>query len=155
MKKKYIILSVMIVILLAIDLLTKYFLTDVYDLTIIPGVVSFDYTTNTGASFSIFSEHTVWLTVFSAVMVVAIVVVDVLYRSRHPLYVVSIGLVMAGAVGNLIDRLAFGYVRDFIRLDFVNFAIFNFADCCLTVGCVCLAVYILFFSKNKGNNDTK
>ena len=50
----------------------------------------------------------------------------------------------SGAIGNLIDRVALGYVRDFIAFDFMNFPVFNFADSCITVGAVLLIVSVLF-----------
>lgn len=53
-------------------------------------------------------------------------------------------LVFGGAVGNLIDRLFLGYVRDFIALDFINFPVFNIADMCLCAGVIVLLVFFLF-----------
>ena len=55
----------------------------------------------------------------------------------------------AGAVGNLIDRALFGYVTDMIKTLFMNFAVFNFADCCVVVGGILLAVYAIFFWKEE------
>lgn len=149
MKKKYIIVSIVFIILLAIDMLTKYFFTDVYDLVIIRNVVSFYYKENTGASFSILEGHTYLLTILSALLIVAIIIFDIFHKSKNKLYTVSLALILSGAIGNLIDRLIFGYVRDFIRLDFVNFAIFNVADSCLTIGAILFCIYILFFTQPK------
>lgn len=56
----------------------------------------------------------------------------------------GLALVLSGAIGNLIDRVALGYVRDFIAFDFMNFPVFNFADSCITVGAVLLIVSVLF-----------
>lgn len=56
----------------------------------------------------------------------------------------GLALVLSGAIGNLIDRVALGYVRDFIAFDFINFPVFNFADSCITVGAVLLIVSVLF-----------
>lgn len=56
----------------------------------------------------------------------------------------GLALVLSGAIGNLIDRVALGYVRDFIAFDFINFPVFNFADSCITVGAVLLVVSVLF-----------
>lgn len=149
MKKKYIIVSIVFIILLAIDMLTKYFFTDVYNLVIIRNVVSFYYKENTGASFSILEGHTYLLTILSALLIVAIIIFDIFHKSKNKLYTVSLALILSGAIGNLIDRLIFGYVRDFIRLDFVNFAIFNVADSCLTIGAILFCIYILFFTQPK------
>jgi len=53
-------------------------------------------------------------------------------------------LLIGGLLGNLIDRVAFGYVRDFIHLDFMSFPVFNIADVALTCGCVAFLIYVLF-----------
>ena len=54
-------------------------------------------------------------------------------------------MIFAGAVGNIIDRLALGFVRDFIYFELIDFAVFNFADSCLTVGTIVLIIYMIFF----------
>ena len=77
---------------------------------------------------------------------VVIVMVIALWKKvlTHPLGVVPAVLVLSGGLGNLIDRIAFGYVTDMFRTLFMNFAVFNVADICITVGAVWLAVYVLF-----------
>lgn len=149
MKKKYIIISIIFIILLAVDMLTKYFFTDVYNLVIIKNIVSFYYKENTGASFSMLEGHTYLLTILSSLLIVAIVLFDIFHKSKNKLYTLSFALILTGAIGNLIDRVIFGYVRDFIRLDFVNFAIFNIADSCLTIGAILFCIYIMFFTQSK------
>ena len=62
---------------------------------------------------------------------------------------------MAGAIGNLIDRILFGYVRDFIYLKFINFPVFNIADMALTFGIILLLLYIIFYTTKKTNNEIK
>ena len=66
------------------------------------------------------------------------------YR-RHPLMNLSLGMVLGGGIGNMIDRIRLGYVVDFFHTDFIDFAVFNVADCFITVGAVLLAVYVIFF----------
>ena len=58
-------------------------------------------------------------------------------------------LVISGGIGNLIDRIRIGYVVDYIEVRLFRFAIFNFADICVTVGIVLLLIYILFFFGKK------
>ena len=67
----------------------------------------------------------------------------------------SLGVVLAGGIGNLIDRARFGYVVDFIEPTFVNFAVFNIADCAVTCGAAVLVVYLLIdaFKKDKRDGD--
>ena len=56
--------------------------------------------------------------------------------------------VFGGGLGNMIDRLRLGFVVDMIRLEFMNFPIFNVADCFITCGCILLMVHLLFFNEN-------
>ena len=70
----------------------------------------------------------------------------------------SLGVILSGGIGNLIDRIRFGYVVDFIEPTFVNFAIFNIADCAVTCGAVVLVGYLLYdafkdVKKPKENSD--
>ena len=64
---------------------------------------------------------------------------------RHPAGQVILAVILAGAVGNLIDRVLFGYVTDMFQTIFINFAVFNVADCCLVCGVIAMMVYVLFF----------
>lgn len=111
----------------------------------IPYVISFYHTRNTGAAFSMLSNHR-W--VFMVLSVVAMCAIGYLlfrlYR-RHTLLTVSLAMILGGGVGNMIDRIRLGYVVDFLRFDFVNFAVFNVADSFITVGAVLLGVYVIFF----------
>ena len=67
-----------------------------------------------------------------------------LWRLRtHRLYEFGIVLMIAGTLGNFIDRLRIGYVVDMFQLDFINFPIFNFADSCLTVGVILILIAVL------------
>ena len=67
---------------------------------------------------------------------------------RRPLYSIAIVLILSGCIGNMIDRMFNNFqVYDFIELEFMNFAIFNIADCYLTVGVIIMAVYLLFFEQ--------
>ena len=64
---------------------------------------------------------------------------------RHPLGVIAGVMILAGGVGNLIDRLFRGYVVDMFDLTLFSYPVFNFADCCVVVGAILGAVYYLFF----------
>ena len=57
--------------------------------------------------------------------------------------------IAGGGIGNMIDRLVSGSVTDMIKFDFVEFPVFNVADCFITVGCIALLIYILFFDRGK------
>lgn len=111
----------------------------------IPHVLDLTYVQNTGAAFSILREHTWILTLVSAVIVAAIALLAARGFITGRLGLLSAALIMAGGVGNLIDRLVFKYVTDMFQTVFMDFAVFNVADCCITVGVVLLCVYLLFF----------
>ncbi|MCD8188734.1 MAG: signal peptidase II [Clostridiales bacterium] len=113
---------------------------------LIPGVVGLNYVQNTGMAFSSLSGRTGLLTIVSFIATVALAVVlakNLLFS--HPLGKWPLTLVMAGAAGNLIDRLFLGYVTDMIQVLFINFAVFNIADCCVVVGGILVLCYVFFF----------
>lgn len=142
----YILLTILLIV---IDQISKYLVRAHIPLgehvPFLPHVMDFTYVQNTGAAFSILEEHTWILTAVSAVVVV--VMAAALFKKffTHPLGVLPVVLVIAGGIGNLIDRAAFGYVTDMFHTLFMNFAVFNVADICITVGAFWLAAYVLFF----------
>lgn len=160
--KKHISCLIMIILIIAFDQITKYFaslkLADGSVAKFIPGVVQFKYAENTGMAFSMLSGAR-W--VFIALTVV--VCVGVFYylfsnRCKSLWLYWSLGVILSGGIGNLIDRIRFGYVVDFIEPTFVNFAIFNIADCAVTCGAVVLVGYLLYdafkdVKKPKENSD--
>ena len=156
-KTKYIIMGVIIIVALAIDLVSKHYLCDINYTKIIPYIIAFQTNGgNTGAAFGIFSKSTTFLIVLSVAIVVCMLLIDFSLKIKSKTYTIGFSLVLAGAVGNFIDRIALGYVRDFIMFDFwKTFPIFNFADCCIVIGAVLMAVYFIFLSKptNKEGKD--
>ena len=151
MKKylKQIISSVIFIVMLFLDMLTKY-IFDNKNIILIKNVLNFSSSHNTGAGFSILSDKTLLLTILSIVFLVIFTVFNLTNKNtKSYIYYVSLSLIYAGAIGNLIDRLIFKYVRDFIYFELINFPIFNVADICLTVGVILLAIYFLFFNKPK------
>lgn len=114
------------------------------ELPFIPGFMRFYYTQNTGAAFSILSNHQ-WVFMLFSVLAMALILY-LLYRfhGRHPMLSVSLAAVLGGGIGNMIDRVLNGYVVDFLDFQFMDFAVFNVADIFVTCGSVALAVYIVF-----------
>jgi signal peptidase II len=113
---------------------------------LIPWVVELTYVENTGAAFSLLSDHTWLLTLISGVVAVALALL--LWRRTvvtHPFGRISLAVVLAGAVGNLIDRALRGYVTDMFRLLFMDFAVFNVADICVVCGGIAFCIYFAFF----------
>jgi len=133
--------------LLLIDLLTKKWaetaLAPVETMPLVEGIIGLRYAENTGAAFSAFAGATVWLSLIS----LAVCTVVLVYVVRHPemgrLEHLSLSMVLSGGIGNLIDRIARGYVVDFFEFQFVDFAVFNFADIFITVGAALLFIALL------------
>ena len=141
--------AVLAAVLILVDQLSKYLVRAHIPLgesvPFIPHILDLTYVRNTGAAFSILQEHTWILTLASAVIVVIVGLMVTRKVLTGRLGLLSAVLVMAGGVGNLIDRLIFKYVTDMFQTVFMDFAVFNVADCCITVGVVLLCVYLLFF----------
>jgi signal peptidase II len=150
----------LIISLIALDLITKKYIygpiaSGQPDIILISGVLRFTAIKNTGASFGIFADYTNILTIVSIITVIGALVVLILTQKKinNPLFKIAMSLIIAGGIGNIIDRLKFGYVRDFIYFELIDFAVFNIADSCLTIGCIILIMYILwdFFATTKKN----
>lgn len=107
------------------------------------GIFSITYIHNTGAAFSMLAGKTQVLALFQVIIIGVILGYYILKgRKSHPLLRISLAMIVAGGIGNLIDRLTLGYVVDF--LDFHFWLIFNVADIGVSAGCVLLAGYVFF-----------
>ena len=140
-----------IILVLVADLVTKHFLFKVEYFNLIPNIVSVASNGgNTGAAWGIFSGKTIWLIIVSLIMILALFVFNYFVKEKNTFYCLSFGFIIGGALGNLIDRIALKYVRDFIFLDFFpTFPTFNLADSFLCVGAIMMAIYILFIQGKK------
>lgn len=158
------VLSALIVAaLVAADQFTKYLIhTKVAGREKIPflgGTFQLTYVRNSGAAFSSFSDNTWLLGVVTIVIVTALAVFLLVKKGLSKVVVASLLLIISGGIGNVIDRFRLGYVVDFIEPLFVNFAIFNFADCCITVGAFMLLGYEIWsgiadYKKGKSKEAT-
>ena len=137
-------------VLLAIDQTLKYFvlrdLRPVGTVTVIPGLLELTYVENTGAAFGLFKQ-VMWLVVAVTVVATVAIIVLLFRYKRHSFFsYTTAALLMAGGIGNLIDRIAHGFVVDYIHVLFFDY-VFNFADCCITVGAVLFVIHVLFFTR--------
>ena len=148
------------------DQVSKYFIVETIALhetiPFINGFMSFYHTRNTGAAFSMLSNNRWVFMVMSFVSMIIITALLVKEYKRHKLMTVSLAMVLGGGIGNMIDRVRLGYVVDFFKTEFIDFAIFNVADCFVTVGAILLAVYVIFYEpkvdaelKAKGSVEVK
>lgn len=143
-------------LLIVFDMLTKKYIYGycdaVRDIKIIDKVIRFTAVENTGAGFGILKNQTGALTAISFISsIVLIIFIFYSYPRRNKLLRSALVMIIAGAIGNLIDRMVLGYVRDFVYFELIDFAIFNFADSFLTIGTALLIIYILFFYSKEEN----
>ena len=134
---------------LAVDRLTKYWAmrkaTEAasYAFTLWPGVIGFRYAQNTGMAFSFLAGHKLALLALAVVMAVISLLTVIINRRLSAGMRAGLTLMSAGGIGNIIDRLAYGYVVDFIEFLFVDFAIFNMADVFITIGAAVIILMLL------------
>ncbi len=136
----------------AADQWTKYLVVQnipLFDrMEAIPGLFHLTHVQNTGGAFSALSGmHWLFIAIF------LLLTVGIFYeRFKKPLPFTTferwlIAAIYGGGLGNMIDRIRLGYVVDMIEVDFMNFAVFNVADCFITCGCILLLVRLAFFNK--------
>lgn len=147
-KKKHVWCAVMIALIVLFDRITKILaagqLKGKEPVAFIKGFIQFNYAENRGMAFSLFSGAR-WAFVAVTVIACAAALWYIFSGRCKPLWLYwSIAVVIAGGVGNLIDRALYGFVVDFIEPVFVNFAIFNIADCAVTLGAASLIAYLVF-----------
>lgn len=136
---------IFIAIIVVLDQLVKYLIQANLDLNqtipIINGFFHITYIQNTGAAFSILQNQTLLL-IFLPLTITLIVLFYITKKRKteHWVLLLSMTLIAAGGIGNLIDRIAYGFVVDF--LDFRVFPIFNVADISVSVGCGLLVIYM-------------
>lgn len=148
---------IIIVLIVAADLLTKYLLTPLMQqaggsLTLIPNVLDLTFVKNTGASFGIFQNSVIFFVIVTGIVLVAGITFMIRTRKTQSIFLkISLSLVIGGAFGNFYDRIVFGYVRDFIDFNMFSFWkwVFNIADATLVIGAILLGIYVLFIFKEK------
>ncbi len=111
----------------------------------LPGFMQLTRVHNYGAAWSSFSGKTAMLIVVTAALMIAVAYLLIRRIVRHPLGVAAAVLILGGGVGNIIDRIAHGYVVDMFDLLLFNYPVFNLADCFVVVGVILGAVYYLWF----------
>ena len=99
---------------------------------------------NTGAAFGILHGQTLFLTVFAVVVLIVLVIYTIREnRNLTPIQKLGIGMIIGGTAGNLLDRVLYGYVIDFIDLPFIDFPVFNLADTFINIGAAVLLITLL------------
>lgn len=139
---------IVIAALTAVDQIIKFFverdLQPVGEKAFIDGFIGWQYVRNTGAAFGSFSNSTMILTIFTAILLIAGTAALLMGKIKNTFYRVCAVIIIAGGLGNLIDRIFRGFVVDYIEVQFMNFAIFNFADILVTCGAFMIMGYTIY-----------
>ena len=145
-----------IVILVVIDQLIKF---AVYDYLrpqgskmLVPGFIQLRYLENDGAMMGMMSGKTPLMTALAIVCMVAVLFVIYSGWLTSKIDYASIVLIAAGGFGNIIDRVFRGFVIDYIEVLFVDFYVFNFADCLITVAAFTIIIYQIYCLYKDGKN---
>lgn len=109
-------------------------------ISIWPGVLELLYVQNRGAAFSILLNQTPLLIVVALIVIGVIIYVDRRYAKGNMRLQIALGLLLGGAIGNLIDRIRLGYVIDYVYFEAIHYPVFNFADSCIVVS----VIYLVF-----------
>ena len=136
------ILSIVLSIIL-LDQLTKFLVRSSLGLgqskTLIPKVLELAYVQNTGIAFGML-KNLQWVMIIVNVLIICVIIFYLRYV-RQKKVALSLGMILGGAFGNLIDRVVYGTITDFIKVSI--WPVFNIADACITIGAIMLAIYFL------------
>ncbi len=149
-RKKSILMNVYFLLtgvaVLIVDQVTKYLVTikvpEGTSVKFIPGFLYFTNVKNTGAAFGMFQSYTKVLTIISLVAILLIIILKVMLSLDFVFYNISLGLILGGALGNLVDRYFIGEVTDFISFSFFP-PVFNVADSFIVIGFILIIILIL------------
>ncbi len=138
---------------LILDMLTKLIVEATMavheSIPILRGVLHITHIENRGAAFGMLSEHRWVFLVVSTLTILLLLAFLIRMRSRDPLLISALAMVLSGGIGNMIDRLALGYVVDMIDFCLIDFAVFNVADSFVCVGAALLFIAVLFEAKEE------
>lgn len=145
--KEYMIYTAVIALGIGLDQLTKLlsvlFLKPITTLPIIKNVIHLTYVENRGAAFGMLADQRWIFITVSTVAIIAMLLYLYLGHTENLFMAVSLAMIISGGIGNMIDRVALGYVVDFIDFRLINFAVFNGADSFVCVGAVLLILSLI------------
>ncbi len=151
--------ALIIIVGFVLDRLSKFWVLDSIvgnPVTVIDNFFYLRHLENEGAAFSILQGRTLFLVIMTSV--ISLIILGILIKNKNRFLRTTLSLILAGAMGNLYDRIfRGGRVIDFIEFRFGSYAFptFNIADCFVVVGTILLAIYILFIHKEDGKSVKK
>ena len=141
-------------VVILLDMVSKYIVSRLLivneSVMVIKNFFNITYVRNPGAAFSIFSGNTFLVMIISFIIIIGIILYISKNKPSNKIEKISYSLILGGAIGNFIDRIIYGYVRDFIEIDIFgwDYPIFNLADVFVVVG-----VILLVIATWRGRND--
>lgn len=142
---------VYIALIVILDQVTKFAaktnLKPVNNIDLIPGIFSLSYVENRGAAFGLFKDNKILLVGVTTLVTIFIIYYIIKYKDVNKYFRLSLILIAAGAIGNLIDRIVLGYVVDFFHFyirDVFDFPVFNIADISVVCGTILLTLNMIF-----------
>ena len=152
--------ALFVLLIVAADQITKYLVMEAIplfaDVPLLPGVLGLTHVRNEGAAFSSFRGMQ-WLFILIFVALTLAVVYEY-FKKPMPFTALErwcIAAIYGGGLGNMIDRVRLGYVVDMLETEFMEFPVFNVADCFITCGCALLMVHLTFFNKRFWKDEKK
>ena len=137
--------------ILLLDQIVKYVVRagmEVGDtIPVIRNVFHFTYVQNRGAAFNMFDGMAAFLTFVPLIAVIGVIWYMEKHLHEHVTLPLALALIIAGGVGNLIDRVTLGFVTDMLHFCLIDFPVFNIADIAICVGCFLLVVFVFFFDR--------
>ncbi len=149
---------VIFLLIVVFDLVTKSMIASSFSLgqtkNIIKGILDFTYVRNEGAAFGMLQGARVFFIILTVVVAVLLVVYLIKAKPTSSLEKTAISFIAGGAIGNFFDRVFLGYVRDFIAVKFIDFPVFNVADCFVCIGAGLFILYTILdaFKPGQGMN---
>ena len=144
--------------IVVIDQVIKYFvlmyLPDAGTVNAIPYILDLKYDENRGVAFGMFDGFRWIFVAITGFIIVFLLYIILAKKNTSKLFLISSALIIGGGIGNLIDRIIYGFVVDYLQLTFFS-PVCNFADYCITIGAVLLAIYFFFFSESSKGNKKK
>lgn len=157
---QYVFMALLVLGIVGADQLTKYLTVQSIPLygrlEVLPGLFSLTYVRNTGAAWSAFQGMT-WLFILVFAVFAAFIIWE--FSQKRMGFTTferwCIVAIFGGGLGNMIDRLRLGYVVDMIKTDFMDFPVFNVADCFICCGCILLLAHLIFMNREFWKDDKK
>ena len=138
------------------DLTTKKLEAMPTEVDAIPGLFQFSHYHNQGGAWSLF-DGMMWLFILAFAVLTVLIFIEYFKKpmgfSKFDRW--CIAAIYAGGIGNMIDRIRLGFVVDMIKTQFIDFPIFNVADCFITCGCIALMISLFFFNKEFWKDEKK